>query len=378
MDPQKTEQAPESVSERVDSVDLESEVADLYDTLDAKSDAEEELETGETETAGEVETTAEETTETAVEETATAAETETAETTAAVEEITDAAESGYTEPAPERWPAEMKEIYAKLPPEGRQMMMEQVYKPMQAQYTRSTQELAEVRKMVDPMVESLNQYRNDFERMGVNPAEAFRTQMAWAAHFSRVGPQQGIADMQAAYGQTPAAAGQQEEEYLTPVERAMKTEIGELKQQIGQTSQGQKDYLEQQAQKQQQHQYNQVGNGLQSFINEQKDGKPAHPHIERVAPAIAGLIRGGLINSQDQYGQPIPIRDQMSQAYTMAVGMDPSLGVASGSNEQASKAIAAQKVGVVANTPAGTADVEELTVSEQLDAEYDRLSRRVG
>ena len=40
MDPQKTEQAPESVSERVDSVDLESEVADLYDTLEAADEAE--------------------------------------------------------------------------------------------------------------------------------------------------------------------------------------------------------------------------------------------------------------------------------------------------------------------------------------------------
>jgi hypothetical protein len=371
MDPaDKTQQAPESVAERVESVDMESEVADLYDQLDAADNEEAEIE--ETETTAE----ASEEEETAPEETAEAEIAEEIETQQ--EEAAEAEESGYTEPAPERWPAEMKEVYAKLPPEGRKMMMEQVYKPMQAQYTKSTQEMAEIRKAVDPMLEALNNYRNDFERMGVNPAEAFRTQIAWAAHFARVGPQQGIADMQAAYGQNVVPAGQQEEEYLTPVERAMKTEIGELKQQLNQTSQGQKQYLEQQAQQQQQAQYNEVQRGLQSFINEQKDGKPVHPHVERVAPAIAGLIRGGLINSRDQHGQPIPIRDQMAQAYNMAVSMDPSLSKASGSGGQAGRAIAAQKVGVVANTPAGKADVEGMTVSEQLDAENDRLSRRVG
>ena len=53
-------------------------------------------------------------------------------------------------------------------------MLDGIYKPMQRQYGQTTQELAEMRKGLEPMLESMNQYRGDFERMGVNPAEAFR------------------------------------------------------------------------------------------------------------------------------------------------------------------------------------------------------------
>ena len=125
-------------------------------------------------------------------------------------------------------------------------------------------------------------------------------------------------------------------------------------------------------------QYNEVKQNLQSFNNEQKDGKPAHPHVEKVAPAIIGLLKGGLIPRVDDFGTPISYRDQMAKAYQMACNLDPSIRTAASGQKQASLAKAAQKVGVIANTPAGQADVPELSVEEQLDAEYDRLASRVG
>jgi hypothetical protein len=353
----------------------EREEAQQDSTLDLEDQLSEEFDRME---AGESEEEIEEVEETAEAEAEEVAEAEAAEEQAvAEEEQQEAEDSGYTEPAPERWPAEMKEVYNQLPPNARKMMMEQVYKPMQAQYTKTTQHLAEQQKTINPMLETMQQYRNDFERMGQDPVEAFRTQVAWAAHFARVGPQQGLKDMQAAYGQT-APEGQQDEPYLTPVERAMKADLDALKQQLHLNTQGQDAYLRQQQEQQQQAYVNGVRNELQSFINEQKDGKPAHPHVEKAAPAIAGIIRGGLISKTDQYGQPVSIRDQMAQAYDMAVRLDPSLARATGDTGQVKRAKAAQEAEVVANNPAGTAEVPEMSIEEQLDAEYDRMARRTG
>ena len=293
------------------------------------------------------------------------------------EEIQDAADSDYNEPAPERWPADMKEVYNSLPPPARKAMLEGIYKPMQASYTRSTQELAEMRKTLNPMLETVNQYRNEFQRMGVNPQEAFQRQIAWAAHFAKVGPEQGIKDMQAAYGLGQQAQGQQEEEYLTPVERAMKAKLDALEQQVQQGGQYLQKQQAEQQQQLQQRRYAEVQGGLQDFINEQKDGKPAHPHIEKVAPAIAGLIRGGLVSQTNEYGQPIPVRDQLSRAYKLACDMDPSIRQATTADRsgQVRKAKAAGSVGVVAKSRSEPSDVSGRSLAEELEEAYDKMAR---
>jgi hypothetical protein len=370
MDPEKIQQASSAPpQERLGDATVEQELGDLYDELDAADEVENDEEVGEAEAEAEVE-------EEAVE---TDGEPEETETVAEEEEVVEdpIEETIYDEAAPERWPEEMKEVYAKLPPEARKAMLEQVYKPMQRQYTQTTQELAQMRKAVEPMLEAMNHYRNDFERMGVNPAEVFRTQMAWAAHFARVGPQQGISDMSAAYGQQPTEQGQEAEEYLTPIERSLRTEIDGLKQAMQQTSVSQQQFTQQQQQQSQQVQYNRVQQGLQSFIGEQVDGKPAHPHVERVAPAIAGLIRGGLIRHTDEYGQAVPIQTQMTQAYKMACDLDPSIRSATGTNvRQVARVKAARDVGVVANNPAGQVDVQDGPIVDDIDSLYDKLNRR--
>jgi hypothetical protein len=297
------------------------------------------------------------------------------------QEMAEAEDSGYTEPAPERWPNEIKEVYNSLPPEARKAMLEGIYKPMQASYTRTTQELAQERKRIEPVQEILEQYRNDFERMGVEPTEALRRQMAWASHFARVGSEQGLRDMAAAYGHdNTQVTGQQEEEYLTPMERAMKTRLDTLEQTFTQQQQSQAQQAEAQQQAMMQQRYNEVQQGLQDFISEQKDGKPAHPHIETVAPQISGLLRGGLIPASDEYGQPIPVRDQLATAYQMACNMNPALRTASGrSNQrQVARARSAESVGVVAKSPASQTSVREGSISDDLSATFDSLSRRVG
>ena len=350
---------------------LETSVADVYDELEAKDEAD--AETIEEESVEE-EVTADSESEDTVAETIDEVHQELSDADDPEVEVTEEVEE-YNEPPPERWPEEMKEVYNNLPPEARQQMLDGVFKPMQRQYGQTTQELAQMRKGLEPMLESMKQYQGDFERMGVNPAEAFRRQMAWASHLARVGPEQGMKDMAASYG-LQGDSGQAEEQYLTPVERAMQTKIDALTNQV----QGQQNFQQEQSQAQQQNyqqaRYNEVQSGLQEFTNEQRDGKPAHPHIEKVAPAIAGLIRGGLVTQADDYGQPVPVKNQLAQAYQMAVDLDPSLRSAAPRNvRQVARAKAAQNVGVVTNTPVTRESGEVNSLSESIESLYDRLDR---
>jgi hypothetical protein len=359
MDPLKTEQAPEQ--ERVESANLEDSIADTFDELEAETEVEAEPEEKPT-----TEEVVEETYEELEEEVAV----EAAEETTLEEAIED-----YAEVPPERWPDEMKEVYNNLPPAAKEAMLEGIYKPMQRQYGQTTQELSEMRKGLEPMLESMNQYRGDFERMGVNPAEAFRRQMAWASHLARVGPEQGLKDMSASYGLNQVPQGQSEEQYLTPVEREMQTKLDTLSQQVS----GQQNFQQEQSAAQQQYaqqsRFNEVQSGLNEFTNEQRDGKPAHPHIEKVAPAVAGLIRGGLVTQSDDYGRPVPVRDQLAQAYQMACDLDPSIRSAAPRNvRQVARAKAAQNVGVVTNTPVTTESGELNTLGESIESLYDRLA----
>jgi len=253
-------------------------------------------------------------------------------------------------------------------------MLDGIYKPMQKQYTQTTQELAAMRNELSPMLDVVKQYQGDFDRMGVSPVEALRTQMAWASHLQKVGAEQGMQDMQKAYGvgTTPKAT---DNVYLTPTERAMKEQLDTLQK----TVQGQQ-HDQQLTQKQQEQQRadefkNEVQQNLHAFINEKTEsGTPKHPHMDKVASKIAGIIRGGLVSKADEYGQQIPIRDQLAQAYTMACNLDPSIRTPISDTRQAKRAKTAQKVSVVTKHPAGQSDVEELDIGSFIERTYDQLA----
>lgn len=355
--------SPAKEQQETQSESLEDVISQTFD----------EMESEESEEIEEIEAEAEEA-DVEVEEEAADEEVEEGVTEELKEEIEDAAESDYQEPAPDRWPDEIKEVYNSLPPEARKAMLEGVYKPMQRSYTTATQEMAQMRQEIQPVLETMNQFRQDFERAGVNPMDAFKSQLAWAAHFQRVGAEQGMSDMRAAYGLEGQSRQGQGSEYLTPTERSFKQQIDALQQQLhGQQSQT----MQQQQQQQINAQRQEIQSVIQNFVNEKaEDGSPKHPHVDKVASNIAGIIRGGLINKADEYGNPVPIKDQMAQAYKMACDLDPSIRTPSVGARQARRAKAAQKVSVVTKHPAGKPESDELDMSSFIEKTYDELAGR--
>jgi hypothetical protein len=301
------------------------------------------------------------------------ADAELEEGTQEVEEI------DYNEAAPDRWPEEYKEYYNKLDAKGKQIFLDGLYKPMQRTYTEKTQQMAEQRKRLEPMLKTLEQHSGDFEQAGINPVEAFNRQMAWSAHFAKVGPEQGAKDLAKAYGQ----AGQQTEQddsqtaYMTPVERAQQARLEKIEQRFQDQERQRQEQAESAALAARQRQQETVQSSIAQFANEVRDGKPAHPHVEKVSARMAGLIKGGIVQRTNEYGQPRPYNEQLSDAYEMACRLDPSISTARNTRtrkEQVARVSAASR-DVVSKTPGSDVDVEPAPLLDELSDLYDKLDR---
>ena len=218
-------ESPEAIQQETKSEKLGDMISDTFDEMESEEESTEEVELSsenETETEVEVEEEAE------VEEVEASSEEVIEEVETLSEEIQDAADSGYNEPAPERWEQETKDYYNGLDPKGKEIFLDRMFKPMQRSYTKATQELSDMRKTIQPVMETMEKYGADFQRMGVDPIEGFRTQMAWVNYIQQVGAEKGLAEMAKAYGVKGGAPKAGQEKYLTPTERAQQARIDSL------------------------------------------------------------------------------------------------------------------------------------------------------
>lgn len=89
--------------------------------------------------------------------------------------------------APEDWSEEQRAVFAKLPNEGREVLLRQ-YKDFQAGFTKKTQALAERRKLADEVENVLTSvYGDQMRAQNVNPVEAIRRLVA-AERFASQNP----------------------------------------------------------------------------------------------------------------------------------------------------------------------------------------------
>jgi len=290
-------------------------------------------------------------------------------------------EVDYNEPAPERWPSEMKDAYNTLPPDARKLMMESVYKPMQARYTQSTQQLAEQRKQVEALDSIRQEMSDDFVRLGIDPIEAVRQQAAWARHLQKVGPEQWASDIVEAYGAKPTAqAGQQDSsEYLTPEERRLQGEVSEIRETLSSLQQQQQQAAEQSSQAQVEEQVIAARRSLAEFISAEVDGKPVNPQAQELLPQMAQFLDSNMVRKVDEYGQQVPFADQIKQAYEMAGAISGKRPMATPpANGKVSQAKAANQIAVATEPSSSKAPVRPLNREDRIAADYDRLQRQMA
>lgn len=357
MDPANEQQAPEATE--VPAVE-ENENASLSEILETAFDQAAEAEASE-EVTEEVEPPAVEAT---------------GEETPEVEATGDEEAPEYDAAPPERWPAELKEAYNGMAPEHREIFMERLYKPMQRSHTEATQHLAEQRKKLDPVMQAYEENKSAFDRIGVtDPGAMIRQQVAWAAHFARVGPEKGLADMQQALGVGQGQSnGQAQDEYLTPVERQLKERLETLEQTTAQVNSSQQQREQQMAEAQRQERVGGAFNALKTFAEAKTpDGQPMHPQIETVAPQMSRLIQSGMVNRTDEFGQAIPYDQQLGHAYEMACRMNNlAPAPATTSPEQVAKVAAASR-NVTSKNAASAVPVDR-PIGDDISDLYDRMA----
>lgn len=196
--------------------------------------------------------------------------------------------------APSDWPEDWQSKFATLESdEGRQLLIDQ-YKSFQADYTRKTQEIAEVRKAIEPIKEQL-------DLKGISEGQYIR-QLTAADKYLSEKPVEALQWLMQNYGVSAEQISGQSDDYSDPEVSKLHQEINSLKQQI-----------QQQTQQQQQASEDQVNQQVQQFATAtDENGHLKHPDFDHLKPAMAGLIQSG--HAKD-----------LEDAYEQAAWADPTI-----------------------------------------------------
>lgn len=222
--------------------------------------------------------------------------------------------------APAHWAADFKDSFNALPPDAQEVFLQR-YKDMEGDYTRKTQEVADIRRRASALDEVMVPFRDEFARAGLDDIGAVR-QLLGAHKFLRESPQQAIAWLAQNYGVSTdalAASEQAEDDFADPQVKQLRDQVSQLQ-----------GYLQTQAQQQQQAAVADTQQQIDNFAKATaEDGSLAHPHFDAVRTTMGGLIQSGV--AQD-----------MDAAYEMAVYANPELR-GSLIDQQAEKVTAKQK-----------------------------------
>lgn len=273
--------------------------------------------------------------------------------------------------APQHWSAEDRETFASLDKSGQKFLLRR-HKDMEADYTRRAQEVAEVRKALDP-------YRSFLESNGISDGDAIR-RLVNAQQTLERDPVNATAWLANQYVQDPndartliTALAQRHgidlgldfdsEEQANPEVQNLRQELNQIRQSLTQREQSEQQAAQQSVQQQ-----------IASFRDaKDEQGNPKHPHFDKVRAHMGSLMSSGA--AQD-----------MDSAYEQAVWAVPELraDLLKAQTEQQKKqsevdkrkrAAAAKKKALPASKGSGTqAKAEPKSLSDDLNANWDALA----
>lgn len=327
---------------------IEDEIKAAFNDLSAEDTEADEVDTPEVETeeqeGDETEVLGEETEE----EPEIAAEEETEEEVAGLE-------------APDHWPAERKELFKKQPQEVQEFLMER-HNEMEADYTRKTQELAEVRNELGPYWEKFAAQRGNLQRQGVTTSQ-YLENLTNADLMMNRDPVAGIQQIAQMYGVDLTNPQITEAQNIDPNTQALKQELDELKSFIT---------------NKETETYNSTIESLQtkisSFADEKTEaGDVAHPYFDDVLNDMITLAKA----EQAQGKTP-----EVEELYEQAVWANPATRekqLAADKAAQAAKEVErarakAAKAKKASTSVTGSPDVSgaavEMSLEEELRAAY--------
>lgn len=266
------------------------EASSLLDDLSAAYDAVEEPEEAEEQQPESEETEAE--TESSEEEEAAPEETQASGDSEAEED--EESDETPIEP-PQHWAEEHKDTFRNLPPSAQDFVLQR-HRQMEADYTRKSQEVAEVRKALEPAKAHISQ-------MGVSEGEYVRRLTA-ADQYLTQNPKQGVEWLAKQYGVKldTGERGSEEDEFKDPYVQQLEEKVNDLESRFQSRQQQEQQASQQQIQQQ-----------IEQFASEKDDkGDYTHPHFEQVKTHMGALMNSGAAESlEEAYDQAVWARPDL-------------------------------------------------------------------
>lgn len=209
------------------------------------------------------------------------------------------ADEGTVLDPPEHWAAEHKELFKNQTPEAQEFLLER-HKAMEGDYTRKSQEVADVRRQYDTIRDALAPYEQDFARSGLDHAGAVRQLAHWHSAL-KTGGRAAVEELARTYGIDMTVEDSRE-----PADPALQPILNELH--------GLKQTMtEQQKQAQLEHQA-QLEAEVAAFESaKDEQGKLLHPHLKILEEDMSIFLESRRASGlQDAYDKALLLHPELS------------------------------------------------------------------
>lgn len=216
--------------------------------------------------------------------------------------------------APANWPDQEKKWFGALPP-PLQHAYAQRAQYMQADYTRKTQQLAQVRQSYQDLDRVMQPHEQEWAMNGMNKAQAIH-QLIALSNYAKNQPEEFLryfANLRGVDVKKLANPQQaQQEEYIDPQVAALQKQVAAVTAQFNQARQYEQRREAAARQYQYQQTYQATNDGIEEFANQRgRDGKPLYPHFNELEEDMAALIESKRVRN-------------LHEAYEMAVWANPN------------------------------------------------------
>lgn len=276
--------------------------------------------------------------------------------------------------APAHWPADVRTMFEKQPPEVRKFLLER-HKAMEADYTKKMQELSPMRRLNDTLDEVFKPYDEEMRQLGVTREQAIRELVGIHARLKKdpVAGLKYIAEISGVDIKTLATTPASDLGEESPIVKALRSEVSGLKDQVSKLTGTQSAAADEARLRE-----------VSQFADEKDDkGQPKRPYFDEVAKDITRLLNGAKAAGEKM---------TLQEAYDSAVFANPTVRAkllaaqdaerkAKEEKERAEKAEAARRAASGDVTGAGSAaavhKATDGSVREELEAAFAAHGDRV-
>tara|TARA_R110001592_G_scaffold190810_1_gene436837 strand:+ start:291 stop:1445 length:1155 start_codon:yes stop_codon:yes gene_type:complete len=200
--------------------------------------------------------------------------------------------------APDHWPEVDKSKFDSMPKDAQEWALER-YNSMTADYTRKTQEAAQIRRQYQPMDQVLAPVRGQLQANNINEAE-YVSRLIEADKMLQQNPVGAIQYLAQQAGVNLDTLEQGEQQYADPQIAALQNRVELLT-----------NHLTSQEQAQAESQTNELYSQIEGFrARQDADGNRLYPHFDSVRQAMGGLIQTGQAQSMvDAYNKAVRLDD---------------------------------------------------------------------